>query len=170
MTSPSPTTESWLRRRASIRPPIRRCGSSISPPAPPRAIAAPACTTTPWPGHCWRRASKCCWCPTYTPLRTDEENVSLPRVFFGGVNVYLQQRFALFRHTPWFIDRLVRFSQSDRLAFALQRRNGSGKIGSADRLHAGRRTRAATQRNREADSLAGNRRQARKWSTFPTRC
>src|SRR5262249_34473010 len=45
--------------------------------------------------------------PTYTPLRTDEENVSLPRVFFGGVNVYLQQHSALFRHTPWFVDRLL---------------------------------------------------------------
>jgi glycosyltransferase involved in cell wall biosynthesis len=45
--------------------------------------------------------------PTYTPLRTDEENVSLNRVFFGGVNVYLQQQSALFRHTPWFLDRLL---------------------------------------------------------------
>lgn len=45
--------------------------------------------------------------PTYTPIRTDEENVSLPRVFFGGVNVYLQQQSAMFRHTPWFIDRLL---------------------------------------------------------------
>ncbi len=24
----------------------------------------------------------------------------------GGINVYLQQRWALFRHTPWFFDRL----------------------------------------------------------------
>jgi glycosyltransferase involved in cell wall biosynthesis len=45
--------------------------------------------------------------PTFTPLRTDEENVSIDRVFFGGVNVYLQQRSAFFRHTPWFIDRLL---------------------------------------------------------------
>ncbi|MBX3412947.1 MAG: glycosyltransferase family 4 protein [Pirellulales bacterium] len=43
--------------------------------------------------------------PTYTPLRTDEENVSEPRVFYGGINVYLQQKSALFRHTPWFLDR-----------------------------------------------------------------
>ena len=45
--------------------------------------------------------------PTYTPLRTDEENVSQPRVFFGGVNVYLQQKSSLFRHTPWFLDNLL---------------------------------------------------------------
>src|SRR5918992_1072630 len=37
--------------------------------------------------------------PTYTPIRTDEEDVSQHRVFFGGIN--------LFRHTPWFLDRLL---------------------------------------------------------------
>jgi glycosyltransferase involved in cell wall biosynthesis len=45
--------------------------------------------------------------PTYTPVRTDEENVSHGRVFFGGINVYLQQKSALFRHTPWWLDRLL---------------------------------------------------------------
>src|ERR671925_614016 len=45
--------------------------------------------------------------PTYTPIRTDEEDVSQPRVLFGGINVYLQQKFGLFRHTPWFLDRLL---------------------------------------------------------------
>jgi glycosyltransferase involved in cell wall biosynthesis len=45
--------------------------------------------------------------PTYTPIRTDEEDVSLKRVFFGGINVYLQQKAALFRHTPWRLDRLL---------------------------------------------------------------
>jgi len=45
--------------------------------------------------------------PTYTPLRTDEENVSDSRLFFGGINVYLQQRSPIFRHTPWFFDSLL---------------------------------------------------------------
>jgi glycosyltransferase involved in cell wall biosynthesis len=45
--------------------------------------------------------------PTYTPLRTDEADVSIDRVFFGGINVYLQQKSALFRHTPWWLDRLL---------------------------------------------------------------
>src|ERR1700688_4761455 len=45
--------------------------------------------------------------PTYTPIRTDEHDVSTHRVFFGGVNVYLQQKWSLFRHTPWFLDRLL---------------------------------------------------------------
>ena len=45
--------------------------------------------------------------PTYTPLRTDEPNVSIDRVFFGGINVYLQEKVPLFRHTPWWMDRLL---------------------------------------------------------------
>ena len=44
--------------------------------------------------------------PTYTPIRTDETDVSIDRVFYGGINVYLQQKSALFRHTPWMLDRL----------------------------------------------------------------
>src|SRR3954447_21674704 len=45
--------------------------------------------------------------PTYTPIRTDEEDVSQHRVFFGGINVYLQQKAWLFRHAPWLFDRLL---------------------------------------------------------------
>jgi glycosyltransferase involved in cell wall biosynthesis len=44
--------------------------------------------------------------PIYTPTLTDEENVSMDRVFFGGISVYLQQHSALFRKTPWLLDRL----------------------------------------------------------------
>ena len=44
--------------------------------------------------------------PLYTPTLTDERNVSDPRVFFGGISVYLQQRIPLFRSTPRFLDRL----------------------------------------------------------------
>jgi glycosyltransferase involved in cell wall biosynthesis len=45
--------------------------------------------------------------PTYTPITTDEPDVSEKRVFFGGINVYLQQKFPLFRRTPWSFDRLL---------------------------------------------------------------
>jgi glycosyltransferase involved in cell wall biosynthesis len=45
--------------------------------------------------------------PLYTPLRTDEENQSVAHVSFGGINVYLQEHSAIFRHTPWFLDRLL---------------------------------------------------------------
>lgn len=45
--------------------------------------------------------------PIYTPTVTDEPNMSSGRrVFLGGISVYLQQHVALFRHTPWFLDRL----------------------------------------------------------------
>ncbi len=42
--------------------------------------------------------------PIYTPIRTDERDVSQPRVFFGGINAYLQQKFPLFRRTPRWLD------------------------------------------------------------------
>jgi glycosyltransferase involved in cell wall biosynthesis len=45
--------------------------------------------------------------PTYTPLRTDEENVSDPRQFYGAINVFLQHKVPLFRHTPKLLDRLL---------------------------------------------------------------
>jgi glycosyltransferase involved in cell wall biosynthesis len=45
--------------------------------------------------------------PLYTPIRTDEEDVSIDRVFYGAINVYLEQKSALFRHTPWLVDRML---------------------------------------------------------------
>ena len=44
--------------------------------------------------------------PIYTPSRTDEPNVSYPKMFFGGINVWLEQHSAIFRKTPWLLDRL----------------------------------------------------------------
>ncbi len=45
--------------------------------------------------------------PTYTPLRTDEANVAVNDIFYGGINVYLQEKFSLFRRTPRVVDRLL---------------------------------------------------------------
>ncbi|HXV77245.1 MAG TPA: glycosyltransferase family 4 protein, partial [Candidatus Polarisedimenticolaceae bacterium] len=45
--------------------------------------------------------------PVYTPIRTDEEDVSVDRVFYGAINVFLEQKSALFRHTPWLVDRML---------------------------------------------------------------
>lgn len=45
--------------------------------------------------------------PTYTPLRTDEPDVSLGRVFFGAVNVYLKQVVPLLRRGPALLERLL---------------------------------------------------------------
>jgi glycosyltransferase involved in cell wall biosynthesis len=44
--------------------------------------------------------------PVYTPTTTDEKNVSMEKVLFGGVSVYLEQHLPIFRHTPAFLDRL----------------------------------------------------------------
>lgn len=43
--------------------------------------------------------------PLYTPIRTDEQDVSTGRVFFGGINMYLQQKLPLFRWLPKWLDR-----------------------------------------------------------------
>ncbi len=54
--------------------------------------------------------------PLYTPLNTDEPDVSTGEVFYGGVNVYLQQASRFFRYTPrvldWILDRrrLLKFA------------------------------------------------------------
>ncbi|MFQ5670266.1 MAG: glycosyltransferase family 4 protein [Acidobacteriota bacterium] len=45
--------------------------------------------------------------PTYTPMRTDETDVSLDRVFFGALNIYLQQKLVLFRRLPRLVNRLL---------------------------------------------------------------
>jgi glycosyltransferase involved in cell wall biosynthesis len=45
--------------------------------------------------------------PVYTPTVTDEANVSAGRpVLFGGISIYLQQHFSIFRHTPWLLDKI----------------------------------------------------------------
>ncbi|MFV1966692.1 MAG: glycosyltransferase family 4 protein [Pirellulaceae bacterium] len=41
--------------------------------------------------------------PTYTPIRTDEENVSVDRVFFSGINIYLEQLLPFYRFVPSFV-------------------------------------------------------------------
>jgi glycosyltransferase involved in cell wall biosynthesis len=45
--------------------------------------------------------------PLYTPLLSDEANVTRPEVLFGGISIYLKHRSALFRRLPRFVDRLL---------------------------------------------------------------
>ncbi|HVT58446.1 MAG TPA: glycosyltransferase family 4 protein [Thermoanaerobaculia bacterium] len=45
--------------------------------------------------------------PTYTRLRTDEPDVSIDRVFFGALNVYLKQIAPLLRRAPARLERLL---------------------------------------------------------------
>lgn len=41
--------------------------------------------------------------PTYTPIRTDEENVADEHLFYGGINVYLEQSIPGYRFLPGFV-------------------------------------------------------------------
>lgn len=43
--------------------------------------------------------------PVFTPIRTDETDVSESQVFYGGINVYLQQKASFFRWLPGMFDR-----------------------------------------------------------------
>ncbi len=46
--------------------------------------------------------------PLYLPVEIAGGDGGIGRrVFFGGINVYLQQRFRIFRHTPAWLDRLL---------------------------------------------------------------
>lgn len=65
--------------------------------------------------------------PTYTPIRTDEDSVSTGHIFYGGVNVYLQQKLGLFRHTPrmvdWLLDRRALLGLVSRFSAATSARD-----------------------------------------------
>lgn len=49
----------------------------------------------------------CLLVPLYTPIRTDEQDNSLDRLFFGGINVYLQQRWPSLAYLPTWLDGLL---------------------------------------------------------------
>jgi len=58
--------------------------------------------------------------PLYLPLQAGEtEPLTNTPIFFGGINVYLQQKLALFRRTPRWIDRL--FDSRRLLAWAARK-------------------------------------------------
>ncbi len=63
-----------------------------------------------------RQGHDCILVPLYTPLRTDEPGVSIDKVFFGGISVYLEQHSALFRKTPAWLDKLWDSSFAIKLA------------------------------------------------------
>jgi glycosyltransferase involved in cell wall biosynthesis len=56
--------------------------------------------------ECLTRGHEVTLLPLYTPTNPDEENASRDQVLFGGISIYLQQKLALFRHTPRLLDRL----------------------------------------------------------------
>ena len=62
--------------------------------------------------------------PAYVPTTTDEENVAERKVVMGGVNVWLQEHVALFRHTPALLDAPL---DSRTLLRWLSRRTGGAR-------------------------------------------
>jgi hypothetical protein len=67
--------------------------------------------------------------PTYTPITTDEQDVSTKRVFLGGVNVYLQNAGWLFRHLPRLLDKLLNTNALLRWAGGFVGRTDYSKLG-----------------------------------------
>jgi glycosyltransferase involved in cell wall biosynthesis len=59
--------------------------------------------------------------PMYLPHQLDEEVLAQARnpIFFGGINVFLQQNVSLFRHTPRWLDNFL--NHSGLLRFAAKR-------------------------------------------------
>ena len=49
----------------------------------------------------------CILIPVYTPIRTDDDDVSIDRVFMGGINVYLQQKLPWLAYLPNWVDGVL---------------------------------------------------------------
>jgi glycosyltransferase involved in cell wall biosynthesis len=45
--------------------------------------------------------------PLYTPVRTDEENISIDRLALGGINVFLDESLTWWRRMPGFLRRMM---------------------------------------------------------------
>ena len=55
----------------------------------------------------WHQGHDVLFVPTYTPLKLESDNISIERLFYGGINVYLQQKSAIFRHLPDWLCRML---------------------------------------------------------------
>ena len=95
--------------------------------------------------------------PMYTPTLTDDENVSSERIFFGGISVYLQQHYPLFRKLPAFLDKAVGLevgAETGHFPVHFGRPDAARRD---DRVHASGRAGLSGQGNSEAPRLAGHR-------------
>ncbi len=54
--------------------------------------------------------------PTYTPTRPEGRNVSLDRIYLGGINVFLQEHFPILRRMPRVLTRMLDSAPLLRLA------------------------------------------------------
>jgi len=54
-----------------------------------------------------RLGHDCILIPAYTPIRTDDVDISIDRVFIGGINVYLQQKLPWLANMPKWLDSFL---------------------------------------------------------------
>ena len=54
--------------------------------------------------------------PIYTPLRTDEPSASSRRIFYGAINIYLEQKLSWFHRLPGFMHRWLDLPKPRRTA------------------------------------------------------
>lgn len=68
--------------------------------------------------------------PMYLPILIDNNEISgdVP-VFFGGINVYLQQQFPIFRHTPRWLDKIFDLPFMLRQAAAREATTEASELG-----------------------------------------
>lgn len=67
--------------------------------------------------------------PTYTPIRVDERDVSEAHVFLGGVNLYLEHRWRLWRRLPRFLTRVLDHPRLLKLISRLSVSNDAAELG-----------------------------------------
>ncbi|MDK1032124.1 MAG: glycosyltransferase family 4 protein, partial [Planctomycetia bacterium] len=100
-----------------------------------------------------------CILPMYLPIRTaDAADVVESPVFFGGINVYLQQKFRLFRRTPAWVDRLFNSAWLLKLASrkaGMTMAKGLGEMTVS--MLKGRDGRQAKELDKLVDHFAGDR-------------
>jgi glycosyltransferase involved in cell wall biosynthesis len=98
-----------------------------------------------------RRGRDAILLPAYVPTTTDEQNVAESRIVCGGLNVWLQEHVALFRHTPWWFDRLL---DSRGLLEWLSSRTGGTKPADLGGLTASTLRGEAGHQRKEVEKLA----------------
>ena len=109
--------------------------------------------------------------PLYLPLTLDEadESAATP-IFFGGISVYLEQKFNLFQHAPLWLRRML--ASRKLLAWAGSRaaKTKAAEVGdmmlSMLRGGAGRQARELT----NSSPFGSNRNHPRMWSVCRTPC
>ncbi|NQV27957.1 MAG: glycosyltransferase family 4 protein [Rhodopirellula sp.] len=67
--------------------------------------------------------------PTYTPIRVDEEDLSSRRVFFGGINVYLEHKSRVWRTLPRWMTSWVNRPSLIRFATRFGVSNDAANLG-----------------------------------------